>query len=74
MNRREAGRLGGLQTYLRHGVAHMRRIGRCGGRPTWEETLARSRADLRRRARQHPSPARVTNSIPEEGHVLLVTE
>jgi hypothetical protein len=69
MTKRDSGRLGGLQTYLRYGVVHMRKIGRLGGRPTWEETLARSRA--KRRARQHPSPARVTKSIPEEGHLRL---
>ena len=31
--KQDAGRLGGLQTYLRHGSEHMAEIGRLGGRP-----------------------------------------
>lgn len=42
--RRMAGRLGGLQTYLRYGEEHMREIGRRGGQarlPTLEELKGR---------------------------------
>ena len=33
MNRREAGRLGGLTTYLKYGPDHMRAMAKKGGRP-----------------------------------------
>ena len=33
MNYRDYGRIGGLQTVLRHGREHMSKIGKCGGRP-----------------------------------------
>jgi len=33
MTKADAGRLGGLQTYLRHGRSEMARRGRMGGRP-----------------------------------------
>lgn len=34
-NKVQAGRLGGLSTYTRHGSAHMSRIGTAGARVTW---------------------------------------
>lgn len=33
MTHQEAGRIGGIQTFLRHGADEMRRRGRLGGRP-----------------------------------------
>lgn len=49
-----AGRLGGLQTYLRYGSAHMSTIGRKGGRPTRQEAAykAWNAYDARRKTRR----------------------
>ena len=33
MSKQEAGRLGGLQTYLKHGAGYMSETGKKGGRP-----------------------------------------
>lgn len=37
-----AGRLGGLQTYMRYGTVHMIQIGHKGGRPTRQEAAHRA--------------------------------
>lgn len=53
---REAGRLGGLQTFLRYGSAHMSAIGRKGGRPSREEVALKAwkayHADRKRAGRR----------------------
>jgi len=41
--RRAAGRIGGLTTLNRYGRGHMARIGRLGGRPTWQESLTKAK-------------------------------
>ena len=33
----------GKANVARHGLEHMRRIGRLGGRPTWQEELRKAR-------------------------------
>ena len=35
MTKRQAGRLGGLATFKKHGREHMRRIGKLGARAMW---------------------------------------
>lgn len=37
MNKRQAGRLGGLETVRKYGIEHMRRIGKKGARATWSK-------------------------------------
>ncbi len=39
---RSAGRIGGLQTYLRFGSGHMREIAHRGGRPTRQEAAEKA--------------------------------
>ena len=39
---RDAGRIGGIQTWLRFGSKHMQEIARRGGRPTREEAAERA--------------------------------
>lgn len=48
---RAAGRLGGLAVVRRYGREWMQTIGRRGGRPTWQATLARA-------WQQHPDGVR----------------
>lgn len=36
MNKSEAGKLGGLSTFMKHGKAHMRQIGKQGAKVTWD--------------------------------------
>lgn len=36
MTKAEAGRLGGIATFKKHGKKHMRRIGKNGAKTTWE--------------------------------------
>lgn len=37
MTKSQAGRLGGLSTFKKHGKGHMRQIGRRGGQSTWNK-------------------------------------
>jgi hypothetical protein len=49
-----AGRKGGETTFARHGKKGMRAAGKLGGRPPWQETLAKAeerRLEARKRAR-----------------------
>ena len=36
MTKSEAGKLGGLSTFKKHGKGHMRRIGKNGAKVTWD--------------------------------------
>lgn len=36
MTKAEAGRLGGIATFKKHGKKHMRKIGRDGAKVTWD--------------------------------------
>lgn len=70
MNRNEAGLIGGLQTYLRHGSKHMSEIGKQGGRPrlpTLTELRRQQSASsdpLRLRSpRKNEKEERLTNSL-----------
>jgi hypothetical protein len=64
----DAGRLGGLQTYLRHGREHMAAMGRQGGRPramTFDELkkqpeFLKAEEEARRRM---DTPGAQTNSL-----------
>lgn len=41
---KKGGPIGGAVTVARYGHAHMRRIGLMGGRPTWQQALAKELA------------------------------
>ena len=41
--RQKAGKKGGLSTFTRYGRSHMSFIGKLGGRPTFQETIERTR-------------------------------
>lgn len=52
MNKSEAGFIGGMQTFLKHGSAHMRETGKKGGRtrlPTISEINAGRKKNIERR-------------------------
>ncbi len=65
MDKRTAGFLGGLQNYYRHGSAHMREIGRLGGRPRKKDNQAPD-ANSDNRERRYQSETTETGMTPME--------
>jgi hypothetical protein len=47
MTKQEAGRLGGLATFLRHGTDYMSANGKRGGRPKLQATIALGREEIK---------------------------
>ena len=63
MNRRDAGRIGGLQTYLRHGKEHMSGMGEKGGRPrvrTLNELRQQTAPQAQIKIREEKVPSRLS--------------
>jgi len=59
----DAGRIGGLQTYLKHGRAHMAAMGRLGGRPrlaTLEEIRESQRTEEKENEDRRKDTARLS--------------
>jgi len=69
------GKAGGDANFQKHGVEHMREIGRRGGRPTWQETIDKAWAEYNRtqkRARcQRKGKCLPTHPHPTEPATLL---
>jgi len=64
MNKREAGRLGGMQTYARHGREHMRQMGLKGGRPR-SKTLSELQAAAAKKDKEVKEASGKTDSLSE---------
>jgi len=73
MNKREAGRLGGLVTFLRHGPEGMAERGRRGGRPR-VPTLDRQRQSQGAQTKEREvmdTPSRLSNNLTELRRLYL---
>ena len=65
--RTERARKGGLATLEKYGVEHYRRIGRLGGRSTWQQELAKVGAEESGRKATSARPGRPRNARPYAG-------
>ena len=54
-------RKGGLATKAKYGREHFVRLGKMGGRPTWEEALDKARAQAAARKPRRGRPPRESN-------------
>ena len=56
---------GGRATLEKYGLEHYRQIGKLGGRPTWQEALAKANARQAEAASKGVKPGRPRKSHPE---------
>ena len=61
----ERARKGGQALKTKYGQEHFARIGSLGGRPTWQEALAKARAREAETAERRNKPVRPRNAPPD---------
>lgn len=73
MTKRQAGRLGGLQTAHRHGREHMQAIGRRGAAVTWERYTLKP-VDIAGWAMVERGSGRIKALISYDGFIPTATQ
>ena len=65
----EKARKGGLAVLKKHGREHFSTLGKLGGRPTWQEALAKDKAQEIAAKSLRSGPGRPRKSHPESGEI-----